>query len=96
MTAQEARERVQQKRGYEGTEQAYNYFQTKIEEAVLEGNLNCEVRVPISSFYIDHEGRIHQMANYPKIEKVMSLLRNDGFYCRVSQSGENWKVEVEW
>ncbi len=97
MTAKEAREAIRNNYGYEGTcRAAYQYFQNKIKEAVLENRFGCEVKCPISSFFIDSNGKTHQIANYPAIEKAMSLLRNDGFYCRVFQSGENWKVEVEW
>ena len=97
MTAKEARDIIRSKYGYEGTcRAAYQYFQNKIKEAALENRFGCEVKCPNSSFFIDSNGKPHQIANYPAIEKAMSLLRNDGFYCRVSQSGENWKVEVEW
>lgn len=97
MTAKEAREIIRKNYGYEGTcRAAYRYFQNKIKEAVLENRFGCEVRCPISSFYIDSNGKTHQIANYPAIEKAMSLLREEGFNCRVSQNGENWEVEVEW
>ena len=97
MTAKEAREIIRKNYGYEGTcRAAYQYFQKKIKEAVLENRFGCEVKCPISSFFIDSNGQTHQIANYPVIEKAMSLLREEGFNCRVSQSGENWEVEVEW
>ena len=97
MTAKEAREIIRKNYGYEGTcRAAYKYLQNKIKEAVLENRFGCEVKCPISSFYIDSNGKTHQIANYPAIEKAMSLLREEGFNCRVSQSGENWEVEVEW
>ena len=54
------------------------------------------LNAPILLFFVDSKGEKHQIANYPKIEAAMSLLREDGFNCRISQSGENWKVEVEW
>lgn len=96
MTAKEAREAIRVNYGYDGCQRVYQYIQTKIKEAVLENRFRCEVKCPISSFYIDSNGKTHQIANYPVIEKAMSLLREEGFNCRVSQSGENWKVEVEW
>ena len=97
MTVKEAREIIRKNYGYEGTcRAAYRYFQNKIKEAVLENRFGCEVKCPISSFYIDSNGKTHQIANYPAIEKAMSLLREEGFNCRVSQNGENWEVEVEW
>ena len=97
MTAKEARETIRNNYGYEGTcRAAYQYLQNKIKEAVLEKRFGCEVECPIFSVYIDFNGKTHQIANYPEIEKAMSLLREDGFNCRVSQSGENWEVEVEW
>lgn len=99
MTAKEARETV---RGnihlrYDGiSHKFYKYFQNKIENAVLEGNLNCECRIPITSYYTRADGQVFGHTNFPNIEAAMSLLRGDGFFCRVSQSGENWKVEIEW
>lgn len=97
MTAKEARETIRNNYGYDGTcRAAYKYLQNKIKEAVLENRFGCEVECPIFSVYIGFNGKTHQIANYPEIEKAMSLLREDGFNCRVSQSGENWKVEVEW
>lgn len=97
MTAKEARETIRNNYGYDGTCRAvYKYLQNKIKEAVLEKRFGCEVECPIFSVYIDFNGKTHQIANYPEIEKAMSLLREDGFNCRISQSGENWKVEVEW
>lgn len=97
MTAKEARETIRNNYGYDGTCRAvYKYLQNKIKEAVLEKRFGCEVECPIFSVYIDFNGKTHQIANYPEIEKAMSLLREDGFNCHVSQSGENWKVEVEW
>lgn len=90
MTAKEAREIIRSNYGYEGTcRAAYQYFQKKIKEAVLENRFGCEVKCPISSFFIDSNGKTHQIANYPAIEKAMSLLRDDGFSCHISQSGEN-------
>ena len=97
MTAKEARETIRNNYRYDGTcRAAYQYLQNKIKEAVLEKRFGCEVKCPIFSVYIDFNGKTHQIANYPEIEKAMSLLREDGFNCRVSKSGENWKVEVEW
>lgn len=97
MTAKEARETIRNNYGYDGTcRAAYQYLQNKIKEAVLEKRFGCEVKCPIFSVYIDFNGKTRQIANYPEIEKAMSLLREDGFNCRVSKSGENWKVEVEW
>lgn len=97
MTAKEAREAIRNNYGYEGTcRAAYKYLQNKIKEAVLEKRFGCEVECPIFSVYIDFNGKTHQIANYPEIEKAMSLLREDGFNCRVSKSGENWEVEIEW
>lgn len=97
MTAKEAREAIRNNYGYEGTcRAAYQYFQNKIKEAVLENRFGCEVKCPISSFYIDSNGKTHQIANSPEINKAMSLLREDGFCCRASRSGENWEIEVEW
>lgn len=97
MTAKEARETIRNNYGYDGTCRAvYKYLQNKIKEAVLEKRFGCEVECPIFSVYIDFNGKTHQIANYPEIEKAMSLLREDGFNCHVSQSGENWEVEVEW
>lgn len=96
MTAKEAREIIRNNYGYAGAARIYEYIQIKIKKAALENRFGCEVKCPNFSFYIDSNGKTHQIANYPVIEKAMSLLRNDGFYCRASQSGENWKVEVEW
>ena len=97
MTAKEARKTILNNYGYDGTcRRVYQYLQNKIEEAVLENRFGCEVNCPISSFYIDSKGKTHQISNFPEINKAMSLLREDGFCCRVSRSGENWKVEVEW
>ena len=97
MTAKEAREAIRVNYGYENVAyKIYEYIQNKIKEAVLENRFGCKVKYPISSFYIDFNGKTHQIANYPKIKAAISLLREDGFNCRVSQSGENWKVEVEW
>ena len=97
MTAKEAREAIRVNYGYEGAaHKIYEYIQTKIKQAVLDKCVNCECRFPITAYYITMDGQTHSTPNYPKIEKAMSLLRNDGFYCRVSQSGENWKVEIEW
>ncbi len=97
MTAKEAREIIRNNYGYNGIcRKLYQYLQNKIEEAALENRFGCEVKYPIFSFFVDSNGKTHQIANYPKIEAAMSLLREDGFNCRISQSGENWEVEVEW
>jgi hypothetical protein len=96
MTAKEAREIIRNNYGYEGAARIYEYIQIKIKEAALENRFGCEVKCPNSSFFVDSKGEKHQIANYSKIEAAMSLLREDGFNCRISQSGENWKVEVEW
>ena len=96
MTAKEAREAIRVNYGYEGCQRVYQYIQIKIKEAVLENRFGCEVKCPLFSFYIDSKGKNHQIANSPEINKVMSLLREDGFCCRASRSGENWEIEVEW
>lgn len=96
MTAKEAREIIRNNYGYEGAARIYEYIQIKVKEAALENRFGCEFKCPNSSFFVDSKGETHQIANYPKIEAAMSLLRGDGFNCHVSQSGENWKVEVEW
>lgn len=99
MTAQEAREAVRGNvdstcRGI--SRKIYERIQTKIKEAVLEGNLSCEYRVPVTAYYMTKDEQVHSSPNYPRLSAALSLLRADGFYCRISQSGENWKVEVEW
>ena len=99
MTAKEARESVRCgfHLRYNGlSHKIYNCFQNKIESAVSEGNLSCECRIPITTYYARADGQIFGSPSYPKIEEAMSLLREDGFNCRISQSGENWKVEIEW
>lgn len=99
MTAKEAREAVRDKVDSRcgGTAQKiYERIQTKIKEAVLEGNLCCEYRIPVTAYYMTKDEQIHSSPNYPRVSAALSLLRADGFYCRISQSGENWKVEVEW